>query len=204
MSYFGHHFASNSDIKTIVDRDAGREKPENIEDIYDLGTEIHAGILERHKMRHAVTTDDQKLLIQAMANRFWADPLCRQIMMMPDFRREHEFYRIKRYDLEGVRCKCDGESASLQTILELKGLSVTTEKAFKDSIEHLHYDQGATWYIDTATGHVVYKRKLIVGMSKKNPDLLFKCLIDRDHPFYKSGQAKIKNGVRVWKSYGFK
>lgn len=204
MSYFKHHYASNSDIKTIVDRVAGREKPENIDLIYDLGTEIHAGVLERHKLRPDVTTDKQKELIDAMAKRFWADKLCREIVMMPDFRREHEFYRSNRYGLDGVRCKVDGESRSLRTILELKGLSVSTENAFKESIMHLNYDQGATWYIDTATGYIRYERKLIVGMSKKNPDLLFKMLIDRSHPYYASGMEKVKNGVTLWKQMGFK
>ncbi len=204
MSYFNHHYASNSDVKTIVDRHNGVQKPDNIELIYDLGTEIHAGVLERHKLRSEVTTDEQKLLIKAMADRFWKDELCRSIVMMPDFRREHEFYRKDRYGLEGVRCKVDGETRSIRTILELKGLSVTTEKAFRESILHLRYDQGATWYIDTATGYIKYERKLIVGMSKKDPDLLFKVLIDRHHPYYKSGMEKIKHGVGIWKSYGLK
>jgi hypothetical protein len=204
MSYFKHHFASNSDIKTIVDRHNGIQKPDNIDLIYDLGTEIHAGVLERNKLRAEVTTNDQKLLINAMADRFWKDELCRNIVMMPDFKREYEFYRINRFGLEGARCKVDGKSDAIRTILELKGLSVTTEKAFKESILHLNYDQGAAWYLDTATGHIKYVRKLIVGMSKKDPDLLFKVLIDRDHAYYKSGMDKVKEGVKIWKMHGFK
>lgn len=204
MSYFHHQYASNSDVKKIVDRHEGRSEMEGLQAIYDLGTEVHAGVLERHKMRPEVTTDEQKELIDAMAKRFWKDELCRNFVMMADFRREHEFYRVNRFGLEGVRCKCDGESRSLRSILELKGLSVTTDKAFRESILHLKYDQGAAWYIDTATGHVKYERKLIVGMSKKDPDLLFKVLIDRNHAYYKSGMEKIKNGIGVWKMYGLK
>lgn len=204
MSYFRHHFASNSDIKELVSRVEGRQKPDNISEIYNFGTEFHAGILERHKMRPDAIDQGKKELIDAMSATFWRDDMCRTIAMMPDFRREHEFYRINRYGLEGVRCKCDGETAKLQTILELKGLSITTEKAFKESIMHLDYDQGGAWYIDTATGHVVYKRKLIVGISKRDPDLMFKMLIDRDHQMYKTGSLKIRKGVALWKQMGYK
>jgi hypothetical protein len=203
MTYFNHHYASNSDIKEIVNRSKGITKPENIEIIYNLGTEVHSGVLERHKLRPDATTQDQKTLINAMADRFWADPLCRDIVLMDDFRREHEFYRSNRYGLKGVRCKVDGESKKLRTILELKGLSVSTEKSFKESVLHMNYDQGATWYIDTATGFIRYERKLIVGMSKKNPDLLFKMLIDRNHPYYKSGMVKVNEGVKIWKQNGY-
>jgi hypothetical protein len=203
MSYFHHQYASNSDIKEVVARSENRQKPENIELIYDFGTEFHAGILEPHKADWTKVSPDQKLLIEQMARTFWSDRLCRQIVMMRDFRREHEFYRVGRYGLQGVRCKVDGETRMIRTILELKGLSLTTERAFKESIEHLDYDQGCTWYIDTATGYIRYDHKLIVGISKKEPDRLFKVLVNRDHQFYKSGMEKVKKGVSIWKQNGF-
>jgi hypothetical protein len=202
MTYFNHQYASNSDLKTIVDRHEGRQKPDNIGLIYDFGTEFHSGILEPQKNDWSKVTAEQKLLIQEMSKTFWRDKLCQQIAMMPDFRREHEFYRINRFGLAGVRCKCDGESARLRCILELKGLSVTTEKAFKESVMHLHYDQGSAFYIETATGHVRYDTKLIVGISKINPDMMFKMLIDRQHPYYRTGYQKISKAVRIWKTFG--
>ena len=146
-----------------------------------------------------------------MGNTFWRDDLCRQIAMMPDFIREHEFYRQERFGI-GAKCKCDGVSKKLRVILELKGLSVSTEKAFKDSLLHLDYDQGATWYLNVAScdwlkyrelGHY-FEYKLIVGISKIHTDLMFKMLIDRNHPYYKSGLEKVKFGVHIWKDvYGF-
>lgn len=204
MSYFKHHYASNSDLKEIVSRHEGRSKPENIEAIYDFGTEFHAGILEPHKADWSKVSAEQKQLIEHMAKTFWKDKLCRDIVMMPDFRREHEFYRVDRFGLEGVRCKVDGESGKIQTILELKGLSISSQKAFEESILHLDYDQGGAWYLDVATGHIKYRRKLIVGISKIDPDLMFKLLIDRDHPFYGYGKEKIKEAIKIWKMYGMK
>lgn len=204
MSYFQHHYASNSDLKEIVNRHEGRQKPENISAIYDFGTEFHAGILEPHKADWTKVSAEQKLLIEAMAKTFWKDNLCRNFAMVSDFRREHEFYRINRFGLAGVRCKVDGESRKLNTILELKGLGVSTQKAFEDSLLHLDYDQGAAWYIDVASGFIQYKQKLVVAISKEYEDRLFKVLIDRNHPYYKSGKNKIEKAIGIWKMYGLR
>lgn len=219
MNYFNHPSASNSNLKEIVDRYNGRTKPENIQLLYDFGTEFHSGIIEPHKMDKTKITTDQVELIAEMSKTFWKDDLCRKIAMMHDFRREHEFYRQNRFGI-GARCKTDGDSKKLRVILELKGLGVSTEKAFKDSLLHLDYDQGAAWYLNVASGvndsvydaimlrrHTsitYYDFKLIVGISKKDPKLLFKMLIDRNHPYYKSGLQKVNYGVHIWKDvYGF-
>lgn len=204
MSYFNHHYASNSDVKKLIDRHNGKQEMDGIKEVYEFGTEFHSGILERHKMRDGVITDTQTQLIRTMSDTFWKDELCRNIILMNDFRREHEFYRVNRMGFEGVRCKCDGESKSLRIILELKGLSVTTQKQFIESVEYLNYDQGAGWYINTASGLVQYQAKLIAGISKKQPDRLFKLLIDRNHQLYRQGMWKIQEGNKIWKSYGLK
>lgn len=200
MTYFDHPYASNSSVKEIVDRYNGRTKPNNIQLIYDFGTNFHSGILEPHKST-AVGEDAE--LISKMADTFWKDEMCRNIAMASDFRREHEFYRKDRFGLIGTKCKCDGESKKLRVILELKGLGVTTENAFRESIEFLSYDQGAAWYLNTTLGYVRYDYKLIAGISKKEPDRLFKLLIGWDHPLYKQGMHKATEGVKVWKSFGF-
>lgn len=204
MSYFNHHYASNSDLKELVARHNGKTKPDNIEAIFDFGTEFHAGILEPHNSNLARISTEQVELISDMAKTFWKDEMCRKIAMMPDFRREHEFYRANRFGI-GARCKCDGASKFLGVILELKGLSVTTDKAFRESVLHLDYDQGATWYLNVASSESwTYQYKLIVGISKKQPDKLFKLLIDRKHAYYASGLKKVQYSVNLWKNvYGF-
>lgn len=204
MSYFQHHYASNSDLKEIVARHEGRMKPENIQEIFDFGSALHAAILEPHKVEWEKFDEDEQQMLKMMRDTFWRDQMCRDIVMMPDFRREHEFYRVNRFGLEGVRCKTDGETAKIQTILELKGLRCATYKAFIESIEHLDYDQGSNFYIDTATGCVNYKQKLIVGISKQHEDRLFKVLINRDHQLYKNGGEKVKKAVKLWHAYGMK
>jgi hypothetical protein len=213
MNYFNHPSASNSNIKEVVGRFHGKTKPENIQLLYDFGTEFHSGIIEPHKMDVSKITPEQVDLIKEMSKTFWKDDMCRKISMMDDFRREHEFYRLNRFGI-GARCKTDGDSRKLRIILELKGLAVSSQKAFEESLLHLDYDQGAAWYLEVATNKegimlaipqaCFYNYKLIVGISKKNPDMLFKLLIDRHHPYYKSGLTKVKYGVHIWKDvYGF-
>lgn len=203
MNYFGHHFASNSDIKEIVARAENRQKPDNIQEIYDFGSNFHAGIVEPHKCAWADMSEEDADLVRAMSKTFWKDKVCRDIAMTSDFRREHEFYRINRFGLEGARCKADGETKKLQLCLELKGLSLSSEKQFKEAILFHDYDQATAWYLPTMTSHTFYRRQLIVGISKIDPGLLFKMLIDRDHPYYKSGTEKVKKGVMIWKSMGY-
>jgi hypothetical protein len=212
VSYFNNRKASNSDIKEIVGRHEGRTKPENIKELYSFGTEFHSGILEPHNANLSLISTEQVELIGDMAKTFWKDPLCRQVVMMPDFRREHEFYRENRFGI-GARCKVDGCSRRLRAILELKGLGVSTYNSFLASLLHLDYDQGAAWYLNVASGvdavvvnnYHYYDYKLIIGISKQQPDRLFKCLIDRNHAYYKSGMVKVHYGVNLWKNvYGFK
>jgi hypothetical protein len=203
MSYFDRPEASNSDIKKLVARVEGREELKNIQALYDFGTGFHCGITEPHKISGDLSPADVEL-IGKMSKRFWRDELCRNLVMMPDFRREHEFYRRNRFGLDGSRCKVDGDSRKLKTILELKGLAVTTHNGFMDSLMHLDYDQGIAWYLDNASGYVKYERVLIVAISKKDPELLFKLLVDRSHPMYRSGTDKIKKGIKIWKQHGYK
>lgn len=195
--YFNSPYVSNSDLKELVSRHEGRSKPDNIQDIYDFGTQFHSGILEPHKAIHfnEELPDIQTVdLLQQMHQTFWADELCRSMIMLPDFRREHEFYRENVYGLQ-ARCKMDGSSRKLDTILELKGLSITTNKAFLEAVDRFDYDQGAAWYLDVTK----FNQCLIVGISKKEPDRMFKLLIDRHHQMYKSGVEKIKKAVSLWK-----
>lgn len=193
MSYFNSSYVSNSDLKEIMSRLSGVQKPENIQQIYDFGSAFHGGILEPHKDVPNVS-DNDKQLISRMHKTIWADDLLRNMILIPDFRREHEFYRENIHGVK-ARCKMDGSSKMMSTILELKGLSVSTYKAFIEAVDRFDYDQGAAWYLDVTR----YKQCLIAGISKKEPDRLFKLLIDRDHQMYKSGVVKIKKSVSAWK-----
>jgi hypothetical protein len=196
MSYYDHDYVSNSDLKAAIDKYYGvPSKSDNLAAIFEVGTLNHHALLEPHK---AERTHKDYLLARQMAQTVLEDSLCQKLIMMHDFRREHEWYRVNRMGFKGVRCKTDGDSRMLSTIFEYKGLSVTTDKAFYEALTSLGYDQSAYWYLNV-TGLDQY---LIAGASKKNPKLLFKRLIDRDHPLYKSGEARVSRGEWVWKQLG--
>lgn len=195
--YFNHEYASNSDLKRLMSHIEGDVEPENLDEIFKLGTLIHQIILEPHK---ADRTHKDYALAVTMGKTFMKDDMCRKIIMMPDFRREHEFYKEDVLGIKG-RAKMDGSSKMISTILEYKGLGVTSEKAFEESIMRFHYDQGAAWYLNCSDYRFHrYRYCLLVGVSKKEPDRLFKRLIDRDHKFYNSGMVKAEQGVGLWKN----
>lgn len=208
MGYFSHEYASNSDLKKLMSRHLGRPPiGNNLDEIFRFGTGFHEGITEPHKVDFSEFTTEQADLIKAMRKTFWKDQMCREIVMMPDFRREHEFYRANRFGIT-ARCKTDGDSKKLRVILELKSLSVTSEKQFLESIDFLDYDQGAAWYLNVASSAsprgFKYEQELIVGISKKDPERLFKLLIRRDDKYYRHGLTKVKKAVEIWKMYGLK
>lgn len=203
MQYFHHPYASNSDLKELKARHEGREKPD-LGAIFDFGSAFHACILEPHKLDASMLTASQVELVKEMSKTFWRDEMCRNIATAPDFKREHEFYRKDRFGI-GARCKADGSSRKLRIILELKGLSVTSEKQFKESVLHLDYDQGCSWYLNTASSESTrYQYQLIACISKIDPEHPpFKLLLGWDHEYYRYGLVKVKEAVRLWRSYGF-
>ncbi len=189
--YFDRPEASNSDLKKLWRLvNGGHDEPENLQEIYDTGTLIHQVPLEHHR---ADVNHKDYVLGKQMRDTLLKDALCRQIILIHDFQREREFIN----DVHGIRgrCKMDGSSVALSLVLEYKGLGVTTEKAFHEAIVRFDYDQGATWYLDVSG----FKQCLIVAVSKRNPKLMFKCLIDRNHKYYHTGLEKVERCVELWK-----
>lgn len=214
-AYFQHHYLSNSDLKRMVQHFDPKPQPDNLEEIFDLGSLIHAVLLEPVRISGPfIATDgseaayllneDKKItrftskqyfLAKTMAETFMRDELCQRLIMWRDFKREHEFYRTGLFGIrDGVRCKADGYSKELSIGLEYKGLAIANDKAFEEAIVRLDYDQGLAWYLDIMR----VKQFLIVGASKKDPKKIFKRLVDRNHPYYQSGMVKIEKCVKMY------
>lgn len=195
--YFQHDFLSNSDIKDFLKKiGLKREDPENLQEIFDLGTLIHATILEPHlsDKKH-----DQYEMALAMRDTFWADPTCRGFAIAPDFHRESPFFeerKVGQYKVK-LRCKCDGVRSRLGIMLELKGLSVDNEKAFREALIRYDYDQAAAHYMITGD----FRMCLIVGISKKDPKKLFKWYIKRHDEFYLGGEQKLLDSLTLLRDY---
>jgi hypothetical protein len=195
--YFQHDYLSNSDLKAFK-RKLGMvpEDPENLQEIFDLGTLIHATILEPHL---ADKKHDQYELALAMRETFWKDSTCRHFASADDFHREKPHYesvQVGPYRAK-LRCKCDGERSRTKTMLELKGLGVETEKAFREALVRYNYDQAAAHYMLTGD----FRMCLIVGISKKDSRKLFKWIVKKHDDFYLQGEQKLIDDLTLLKQY---
>lgn len=183
-------FISNSELKRLFKMaGGGYEEPENLDRIFEFGTLVHAILFEPLK---ANTADPDYALAKQMARTFLNDPMCMKIMGLADLRCEHEFYRYDVFGFNG-KCKADGESRMMDLILEFKSLSCTTQRQFEDAIDRFDYDQGGTWYIHTGQR----RRVLIAAVSKKEPKMIFKKLIERGDSIYNRGLEKIDRSKRA-------
>lgn len=159
----------------------GAVYPPNIERIFEFGSLTHACIFEPHL---ANKNDPDYDIAQRMRDTFYSDWLCASIMKYKGIKCEHEFYR--KVDGLKRRCKADTSVKDINLLVEFKGLSITSEKQFRESITHFDYDMGAAFYIDT-TG---LDRELIVGVSKKKTDQIFRFMIEKGDMYYIKGREK--------------
>ena len=197
MSYFSHPFLSNSDLKAFK-RKLGLlpEEPENLQEIFDFGSLFHSLILEPHLADMA--NKDVELALQ-MRDRYWKDPMCRSFSMASDFSREKEFYEERRvgpYKVK-MRCKADGTRDRLKWLLELKGLRSKNEKEFRSALTRMDYDQAAAHYLITTD----YDTELIAGISKSDPNKMFKWLTKRYDEFYLQGEQKLIDTLTLLRDY---
>lgn len=198
MSYFDHHYVSKSDLVALKHKLRGEDQIENLEEIFEFGTLFHKAVLEPFKITESSTFDEPSIkLALKMAETFRRDSFCQLFLSYKDIRIEHEFYK---QNLNGVKAKmkADAESRNIKSLLELKGLALENEKSFESSLEFFDYDMGAAWYLDVSK----YNRILIVAISKKNYNKLFKVLVDRNHKLYKSGRQKYLEMTNRWISLG--
>lgn len=195
MNYFDHEYISASDLKSFLKKtQGGRQEPENLQEIFALGTLIHATILEPHLIDEEMKEEHLDLARQ-MRKTFFKDEMCRMVMMRSDFEREQEFYNpdviVGNMKYHG-RCKADGASKGISLLLELKGLSLTTQKAFEESIDHLNYDLACAHYILTSGLNTM----MLVGISKTKPDRLFKKIVKKHDETYLVGEEKLIQTLR--------
>lgn len=215
-TYYGHHYVSNSELKQISDLESGKEKPHNLDEIFAGGRLNHQTLLEPVKaeitfedMLRATDGEYDKIvavkntyrIAKEMAATVYDDELCQRILTMPDLRREHEWYRIRNsYGVAGIRCKSDADTRIASLVFEYKGLAVTTENAFINSIRQFCYDQASAFYYEGT----LLDNYLIVAVSKKNTRKMFKRIIHRGDEFHVSGDAKVRQAIRLWRGYGLK
>lgn len=197
--YFSHGAISNSDLKRFKQNlGLTRELPVNLEAIFAFGSLFHKIILEPN----LITSEDRAhadfKLAERMKETLWKDSLCRDFIMASDFHREFEVYDT--LEVGGMqinaRCKADGIRTGIRYLLELKGLNVSTERAFNEALVNFDYDQAAVHYMLTAKCDVT----LIAGISKKK-DVMFKRIIKKHDDFYATGEQKLIDTLKLLITY---
>lgn len=199
MNYFDHPYVSNSDLKNFKKKiGMAPEDPLNLQAIFDFGSLFHATILEPHLTNKDDMSDDA-VLARKMKDTFFKDELCRSFVMAPDFKREEEFYN--QVEVDGMRfnsrCKADGVRTGLKVFLEIKGLGIDSEKAFKEALTRFDYDQGIAHYMLTSKCDMA----IIVGISKRKPERMFKKIVKKHDEFYAWGEEKLIQVLRLLHTY---
>lgn len=205
MSYFQHDFISNSDIKSFK-KSIGLfpEDPLNLQEIFDMGSLTHAAIFEPHetKQYQEKLPPESWELAMRMRDTFWADSTCRAFAMAKDFQREQPFYNddvtVGPYKVK-LRAKCDGVRTGIKMFMEFKGLNIDTEKAFRQAIVRtpLDYDQAVAHYMLTGK----FQMGLIVGISKKHPERLFKWFVKAHDEYFLGGEQKLIESLTLLREY---
>lgn len=199
MSYFDHPYLSNSDIKDFKKKiGLMPEDPENLQEIFDLGTLIHAVIVEPHK-----ADIEHKDLDMAMTMRksFYSDQFLRDFVACKDFVGEKPYFskevKVGPF-VVNLRCKMDGVRESIKAVLELKGLKVSNFHDFRVALERYNYDQAIAHYM--LTGGM--ERAIIVGLSKTKPDMRpMKWIVKKHDEFYAAGEQKLIDDLTLIETY---
>lgn len=201
MSYFDHPYISNSDIKAFLkSQGKGFEDPENLQLIFDFGSYFHSSILEPHLQPSELLSKDDVALAHQMRDTFWKDPLLRYFVTSDDFHREKAYHekevKVGPYVVK-LKCKCDGVRLRTKTFLELKGLNVGSEKEFREALVRYEYDQAAAHYMLTGD----FERGIVVGISKRNPKLLWKWFVKRHDEWYNQGEQKLIDDLTIIREF---
>lgn len=200
MNYFDRPEISASDLKNFLRKLGGQlSDPVNLEAIFEFGSMFHSTIIEPHLSSGYNVTNEQTALALKMRSTFFKDSLNRMIIMREDFQREKAFSKV--IEVGGMqytaRCKCDGISKGISTVLEIKGLSLTTQKQFDEAIDRLHYNLACVHYLLTTE----CKMMLIVGISKIKPELMFRKIIKKHDENYLIGEQKLIDTLHLLREF---
>lgn len=158
---------------------------------FEFGTLVHKMVLEPHLISDEDRMDERFEIAQKMTQTIESDYLVNDILNLKGAKSEFEFYR--RIDGIYRKCKTDKWLPEQKIILELKTLSIGTNKALLTSINRFWYDMSAAWYIDITGAEVL----IIVAVSKTHPQKIFKHFIFPGDEIYKAGKEKYINAIKM-------
>lgn len=202
-----HDYVSNSQLGSLQELIYGKEKPDNIQEIYDFGNLFDSVVTEEEKFDSStnIMTDQQREVLfeeylvekaMLMKEAVESDPMFK--LIMESAKKQHVIYRkAQNIDWNGfsfklpIRVKMDLYVQHASLVVDLKSTACTTRKQFVASIQHFNYDRQAAFYLDASKCN----KFLFIGVSKtKNRKTgkheVFKYMIERDSEDYFRGLEK--------------
>lgn len=194
MNYYDLPFVSNSDLGALRKELYGIEEIENLQFHYSFGSLVDAMLTEpQDEIVKAISdypfTEDHLKMADKMVEYCRKDPLIP--LMLKRAVAQYVYIKTIQFNDNGYqfkmkcRCKLDLLSKPLKMGLDFKTLSVETERAFINSIDHFDYDRQGAFYMDMGN----LDRFWIIGISKKNAKI-FRLAITRGDEHYQNGLRK--------------
>lgn len=173
--YHAHSAISSSDVKMVAAKSLAhwKHKVRKRSTAFDLGTAVHAMVLEPHlelvvrgpedrrgnKWKEAsLAADlDGKLLLtesdydqaQAMAEAVRAHPVVQKWMGLPDFIAEASFFAEDSITKTRIKCRPDGFIHSIGLVFDIKTTTDASPDGFPREVRKYGYDLQADFYLRT-------------------------------------------------------
>lgn len=202
-SYYSRKEVSNSDLSWLKNQLNPRDMPDPTM-AYRFGNLIDAMITEQHRVNYFKRTCDnieftreEFEIAEKMKKAFYQDELCRNLTAGSDTQKVMSGTR--QFNYQGIefklscRCKWDIWKGALNFGGDIKSTTATSQQQFEDVVKYFDYDRQRAWYMDLAGS----KKDILIGISKVNFKI-FKIIITRNHPLYRSGFEKYNELAYKW------
>ncbi len=205
MDYFDRPEVSNSDLSALRDyleckggADSNREKA------YWFGTIFDAIVTEPHKIdfiRKRYNGIDIEPKLFALATRMKQTLMADELgsYLVKNSGKQRVITDTVKLEHNGIpfqlrmRCKLDFDLPQIRLASDLKSTAAGTQAEFDNAVNAFDYDRQAAVYMTLCKA----EKFIIIAASKRNKSL-FKVLIDKETPLYKSGMEKFTDLAFKW------
>lgn len=205
MDYFSRPEVSNSDLSALKEyleckggSDINREKAYWFGSIYDaIVTEPHK--IDFIRKRYNGIEIDPKLF--ALATRMKQNLLADELgsYLVKNSGKQRVITDNVKLIHNGIpfqlrmRCKLDFDLPQIRLASDLKSTAAATQQEFDNAVTMFDYDRQAAVYMTLCHA----EKFIIIAASKRNKSI-FKVLIDKKSPLYKSGMEKFTDLAFRW------
>lgn len=206
--YHAHPAISSSDVKMVAAKSLAhwKNKVRKRSTAFDLGTAVHAMVLEPHlelvvrgpedrrgnKWKEAsLAADlDGKLLLtesdydqaEAMAEAVKAHPVMQKWMSIPDFVAEASFFAQDSITETQIKCRPDGFIPSIGLVFDIKTTTDASPDGFPREVRKYGYDLQADFYLRVLNSAGIEAHNFFfVCVEKEPPYAVGVHILERDY-----------------------